>query len=154
MFSGLMVYNYIEGISMPIFEYLCPRCGRVESISANFKKHIPCPECGLKAKIVPSIAHGFVRYKETLPLGNKSRGRFIPPKGNKMGILIPSFGYLEKEEVDYITEAAIEKEEKRVKNLVRKSGKKKAVENATKYLMSKPKEERMKILKEIGGKHG
>lgn len=55
------------------------------------------------------------KSKEQLPLGNKSRGRFIEPEGNKPGILIPSYGVLEKEEIDYIAEASLEKREKEVR---------------------------------------
>ena len=59
-----------------------------------------------------------IRFKTTerLPLGNKSRGRYLTSEETGgMPILIPSFGALEKEEVDYTAEAAIESERERVK---------------------------------------
>ena len=51
------------------------------------------------------------KSKESLPLGNKDRGRFIPPEKGRAGILVPSYGVLEKEEIDYIIEAEQEKED-------------------------------------------
>ena len=97
----------------PLYEYRCPKDGVWESINSG-ENTLPCPECGKSCKRIFSIpAKARVTYKENLPLGNKSRGRFIPPKDGRAGILIPSYGLLEKEEIDYIAEANIEKEEKR-----------------------------------------
>jgi len=57
-----------------------------------------------------------VKNTERLPLGNKSRGRYLTSEETGgLPILIPSFGALEKEEIDYVAEAAIEKEKERVK---------------------------------------
>src|SRR3990167_430633 len=57
-----------------------------------------------------------VRKKERLPLGEGSRGRFVTPEETGgLGILIPSFGAMEKEEVDYVAGMAIEKEKERIK---------------------------------------
>ncbi len=57
-----------------------------------------------------------VKTPEQLRLGNKSRGRFISSEETGgMSILIPSFGALEKEEVDYVAEEAIYREKERQK---------------------------------------
>jgi hypothetical protein len=57
-----------------------------------------------------------IKTPEQLPLGNGSRGRFISSKETGgLSILIPSFGALEKEEVDYVTEEAIAQEKERIK---------------------------------------
>ena len=133
---------------MPIYIYSCPRHGKFEIIRGDFKKHIPCVECGLTSHSVISIPYRTrVEHKENLPLGNKSRGRFIPPDGNRSGILVPSFGALEKEEVDYIAEASLEKE----RNRVRKSEQKDALENVTKALLSSPQGKRHETLNKILG---
>jgi len=55
------------------------------------------------------------KNKERLPLGNKSGGRLVPPEKGRMGILVPSWGALEKEEVDYLVEVSQEKEDERIK---------------------------------------
>jgi hypothetical protein len=85
-----------------------------------------------------------MKNKERLPLGNKSRGRYIKTEDGQPDILIPSFGLLEKEEIDYIAEANIEKEKKRV----RVSPKKAKMEE----FLRVPKEDRRKYLDEKGGK--
>jgi len=127
---------------MPLYEYDC-ECGRFESFRSD-----RCPVCGHSGKKLLSVpALIKVYYGESLPLGNKSRGRFIPPEGNRAGILVPSFGALEKEEVDYLAEASLEKEKTRV----RKSEQKEALENVTKILLNTPHGQRGKKLKEIGG---
>jgi putative FmdB family regulatory protein len=133
---------------MPVYDFLCPKCGKFEELLANYKKHISCPICGLESKLVPSKCVGIVRYREQLPLGNKSRGRFIPPEKGMNGILIPSYGLLEKEEVDYIAEYSIDKE----KNRVRKSEQKDKLEKLTRYAMSMPKGRRGEAInKALGG---
>jgi len=64
---------------------------------------------------IKTIGFSF-KSTERLPLGNKSRGRFLTSEETGgLPILIPSFGALEKEEVDYTAEAAIESERERVK---------------------------------------
>ena len=54
------------------------------------------------------------KNKPRLPYGNKDRGRFVPPEKGRRAIFVPSFGVLEKEEVDYIVEASQEKEDERI----------------------------------------
>ena len=88
-----------------------------------------------------------VKNKEKQLLGNKSRGRFIKTDKGQPDILIPSYGLLEKEEIDYIAEANIEKE----KNRVRQSPTKEKMEKVVKTLLTTPKGERRKKLYEIKG---
>ena len=133
---------------MPIFEYDCPRHGKFEVIRSDYKKQISCPECGLSSRaLITAPARARFVERESLPLGNKSRGRFIPPQGNRAGILIPSFGALEKEEVDYLAEASIEKEN----NRVRKSEQKETLEKVTRTLLATPPGQRHKKLEQIQG---
>ncbi len=91
---------------------------------------------------------GFIsKSKERLPLGNGSRGRFVPPSGKRAGILVPSFGALEKEEIDYIVEAEQEKEDTRVRH----SEQKEKLERASRIAMNAKKGKRIEVLKELGG---
>ena len=56
------------------------------------------------------------KNKTSLPYGNGSRGRYIShTETGGSDIFVPSFGAMEKEEVDYVVEGAIEKERARVK---------------------------------------
>ena len=48
------------------------------------------------------------------PLGEKAGGRYIKGENGMRDILIPSFGALEQEEVDYLAEGALEKERDRM----------------------------------------
>ena len=57
-----------------------------------------------------------VRQKERLPLGNKDRGKFVETEKGRRAIFVPSFGVLEKEEVDYLVEVAQGQEDDRLKN--------------------------------------
>jgi len=88
-----------------------------------------------------------IEHKENLPLGNGSRGRFIPPSKDNMGILIPSWGGLEKEEVDYIAEASLEKEKNRNKDRKQKN----VLERVTQSVLSAPMGKRRERLNEITG---
>lgn len=127
---------------MPLYEYSCS-CGRFESFRSDI-----CPVCGDKGKrLISSPARIISKTSESLPLGNKSRGRFIPPSKDNMGILIPSFGALEKEEVDYLAEASLEKERDRKRNRVQKT----ALEKVTKVLMNTPQGKRNEMLNQITG---
>lgn len=96
---------------MPNYEYEC--CGVVfESFRSD-----KCPLCGESGKrLISHPARIISRSSESLPLGNKSRGRYIPPSNGRSSILIPSYGLLEKEEVDYLAEGMIEKENTRVRH--------------------------------------
>ncbi len=55
------------------------------------------------------------KNKERLPYGSGSRGKFVPPENGRRGIFVPSWGALEKEEIDYIVTAEQEKEDERIK---------------------------------------
>lgn len=56
-----------------------------------------------------------VKRRESLPLGNGDRGRFVPPENGRRSIFVPSYGTMDKEEVDYVVEAAQEQEDERLK---------------------------------------
>ena len=59
---------------------------------------------------------GFIiKNKEQLPYGNKSRGRLVESEKGRRAILVPSWGALEKEEVDYYVEKAQDDEDARLK---------------------------------------
>ena len=56
-----------------------------------------------------------VKTKEQLPYGTGSRGRYIPAEETGgLAVFVPSFGAMEKEEVDYVTEVAVNNEKERV----------------------------------------
>lgn len=96
-----------------------------------------------------------IKRKERLPYGSKGRGRFIPPEKGRRAIFVPSFGALEKEEVDYLVEASQEKEDERMKKNV-KSVQKERLEQLTQATLQAPEGERAntarEIIKELGGK--
>lgn len=103
---------------MPRYEYDCPEHGVFEQIAdINRNGHPePCPACGeLSPRIMSRPARLNFVQKERLPLGEGSRGKYIPPEGDRHGILVPSWGALEKDEVEYTAMAALEIEEERVK---------------------------------------
>lgn len=56
-----------------------------------------------------------VKKKERLPYGNKDRGRLVPSEKGRRTIFVPSWGTMEKEEVDYIVGTAQEQEDERIK---------------------------------------
>ena len=94
------------------------------------------------------------KSKERLPYGSGSRGKFIPTEKGRRSIFVPSFGVLEKEEVDYIVEAAKEQEDDRIRKN-RKSEQKETLEKVTDALRKAKPGQRAKLLKEIqGGKDG
>ena len=100
----------------PIYQYRCPEHGDFEllqpmhAITASI-----CPTCGLGVARVMSVpAKVTVTYSEKLPYGNKSRGKIVHVPGGD-SIFVPSWGALEKEEVDYVAEGAVEKEKERVR---------------------------------------
>jgi len=101
----------------PIYEYKCPKHGRFEVLRTLGSLGIEsCPHCGSQClRVVSKPAPAIIRETERLPLGNKSRGRYLTSEETGgLPILIPSFGALEKEEIDYVAEAAIEKEKGRI----------------------------------------
>lgn len=126
---------------MPLYDFSCPDCGDFEKI-ANSDEEVRCPHCGKLAHRKLSVpSRIIVNHGENLPYGNKSRGRMVTTeKGTN--ILIPSWGALEKEEIDYIAEVAIEKD----KNEVRISPQKKTIGNLVALANRTPRGKRsMKI---------
>ncbi len=86
---------------------------------------------------------------ERLPLGNKSKGRFIDSKETGgMSILVPSFGALEKEEVDYVAEEAIYREKERQKKAEPRLTKV-ALQNVVAKTLKAPKGKRKELLEKI-----
>jgi putative FmdB family regulatory protein len=137
---------------MPIYEYMCPKCGKFEDLKAHFEKISYCPDCDTVSRAVMSAPYkSRVSYKENLPLGNKSRGKYIPPEGNRMGILVPSFGALDKEEVEYVAEGALEKETERAAKNIRRTNTKERLENVTRVALNTPQGKRAATIKNILG---
>lgn len=86
---------------------------------------------------------------ERLPLGNKSRGRFISSEETGgMSIFVPSFGALEKEEVDYVAEEAIYQERERLKKPEPRLAKT-ALQNVMTETLKAPEGKRKKTLEQI-----
>jgi len=137
---------------MPNYSYQCLRCGLC------FEKLQPivmrgnafCPDCGSSCNLIPSIpARVVVHEKERLPLGSKSRGRFVSSKETGgLSILIPSFGLMEKEEVDYVAEEAIAEEKERVKTAEPRLGAV-ALRNVVTETKKAPAGKRKKTLEQI-----
>lgn len=104
---------------MPLYEYWCQQCGyEFEEIKPWEERDIvSCPKCGAKATCkISAPSRITILQNEQLPFGNKSRGKLISPEETGgLGILVPSFGALEKEEVDYVAMEAVEKEKDRVR---------------------------------------
>jgi len=98
---------------------------------------------------VKSISFHVKPSAERLPLGSGSRGRFIDSKETGgMSILVPSFGALEKEEVDYVAEEAIYREKERVKTAEPRLTKT-ALQNVVAETMKAPKGKRKNTLERI-----
>ena len=109
-----------------------------------------CPDCGSSCYLIPSApAPAIIHERERLPLGNKSRGRFVSSKETGgMSILVPSFGALEKEEVDYVAEEAIYREKERQKTAEPRLTKV-ALQNVVAETLKAPKGKRKKKLEQI-----
>ena len=98
---------------------------------------------------VKSLSFHVKPSAERLPLGNGSRGRFIDSKETGgMSILVPSFGALEKEEVDYVAEEAIYREKERQKKPEPRLAKV-ALQNVVAATLKAPKGKRKKTLERI-----
>jgi len=89
-----------------------------------------------------------VREKQRLPYGDKDRGRFVEAEKGRRAIFVPSFGTMEREEIDDIVLAAQEKEDERIKR-GEKSQIKENLENITQVALSAPRGKRAKAIKEI-----
>ncbi len=100
-------------------------------------------------KIKTLSFHFHIKTPERLPLGSKSRGRFIDSKETGgMSILVPSFGALEKEEVDYVAEEAIYREKERQKKAEPRLTKV-ALQNVVAKTLKAPKGKRKELLEKI-----
>ena len=102
----------------PLYEYWCQGCGlEFDKIRAIEERNLTsCPDCGARADLVPSVVSIRVVRRERQLLGSGAKGRYVSHKETGgLPILIPSFGALEQEEIDYIAEGAIEKEKERVR---------------------------------------
>ena len=93
------------------------------------------------------------KKKKRLPYGNRSRGTYIPPEKGRRAIFVPSFGTMDKDEIDYVTEVAQEQEDERIKRKS-KSETKENLEQLVEATRSAPQGERAKrareIIKEVG----
>lgn len=89
-----------------------------------------------------------VKGKDRLAYGNKDRGKFIPSEKGRRAIFVPSFGTMEREEIDDIVLAAQEQEDDRIKKGER-TQLKQNLENLTQAALSAPKGQRAKTIREI-----
>jgi len=89
-----------------------------------------------------------VTHKEKLPYGNGSKGRLIEPEKGRRSIFVPSWGSMEKEEIDYVVEVAQEQEDERIQSK-KKSQLKVNIENLTQAAMQAPPGERAKTVREL-----
>jgi len=89
-----------------------------------------------------------IKNKERLPYGNKDRGKFIPPEKGRRAIFVPSFGTMEKEEVDYVVEVAQEEEDERLKKN-EKSEQKEQLESVVDAARRAPRGKRAETARQI-----
>ena len=89
-----------------------------------------------------------IKSKERLPYGSESRGKMLPSENGRRAIFVPSWGALEKEEVDYLVEVAQGQEDERKKKR-KKSEQKETLEKVVKATMQAPKGKRAKTAHEI-----
>ena len=103
---------------MPVYEYRCETHGKFEQFKPMPQCAVLecCPQCGVVARRIFSVAALKVVEKKRLQYGSESPGRILTRKETGgLDIFIPSMGMLEQEEVDDIALAAIDKEQTRVK---------------------------------------
>lgn len=89
-----------------------------------------------------------VKHKEHRPYGDKAEGKFIPSEKGRRAIFVPSFGTMEKEEVDYVVEVAQEQEDERLKRPWI-SPTKQRLEAITQIARNAPRGERKKAINEV-----
>lgn len=103
---------------MPVYEYDCPRHGIFEQLQEMTAATSGwCPRCGLKAeRVISRPGRIAVIDHPALPLGKGSPGKYIPSgETGGLPVYVPSFGGMEKEEVDYVAGMAVQKERERVR---------------------------------------
>ncbi len=102
---------------MPIYSYICEKHGRFDKIQNLGDDGAQCPRCNNLGQRIPTTpARITIQTKERLPFGSGSRGRYVSSiETGGLPIFVPSWGALEKAEVDYLADAAIDKEKERVR---------------------------------------
>ena len=139
---------------MPVYEYVCPYCNSVNELIQRMgeePKDVTCVSCGSLCyrKISAPARLKFVE-KERLPLGSGARGKFIShEETGGSDILIPSWGAMEKEEVDYVAEVALDNEKHRKR---RDTETKRKLQEALDLAYQTKQGERAKTIKEFLGK--
>ena len=91
-----------------------------------------------------------VKSKERLPYGTGDRGRFVPSEGGRRAIFVPSWGTMEKDEIDYVVAVAQEQEDERIKRPVL-SKQKQELEFVANEMKKAPPGQRAKVAKQIIG---
>jgi len=86
--------------------------------------------------------------KDRLPLGNKDKGKFVEAEKGRRAIFVPSYGTMEKEEVDYIVEVAQGQEDERIKRK-EKSSTKERLEQVVEATRQAPRGQRAETAREI-----
>ncbi len=143
---------------MALYEFRCTSHGNFEIIRPFSKAGdgASCPSCGKPARRIFSPSCINMSWKESLPYGKGSAGKFISHKETGgLDIYIPSGGSMEQSEVDYIAEGAKEKEISRVKKNKKQGGRNESqarLQAFANLARSTKKGQRAKVLKEaIGG---
>ncbi len=142
---------------MPMYEYQCPEHGIFSVVVSQYSPNSKamCPECEqMRDRIISRPAKAFVHYAENQMLGNKSKGKYIPAsETGGLPVLIPSFGALEKEEVEYTALVATEREKERVRKKKalshRDPEKAKALENIVNTARNAPQGKRQETLSKV-----
>lgn len=98
---------------MPTYEYLCFEHGRFEKFlkMSDFDAPMKCPKCGYAAsKTIPTVAL-IIKEKPWKRYGTGAASVLKEQTGVAPGYFIPSEGFLEQAEVDYLVEAQEEKQQ-------------------------------------------
>jgi len=142
---------------MPIYEHRCRIHGLFQVLRPIIGGEVleSCPLCGSQCvRAISAPAPAVVKTRDRLPYGSGSRGKFIPAEETGgMSIFVPSFGALEREEVEYTAEAAAEKERERVaksKPLNEENAMtKEALGNVVKIGKNQPEGQRAKTMEKV-----
>lgn len=103
---------------MPIYEYECRTHGRFEVlVLSSMGAAYPCPTCRMpSARVMSALARVKVVHRRRLRYGEGAPNKIINrQETGGSDILVLSDGALEQEEVDYIAQGAVEKEQSRVR---------------------------------------
>lgn len=140
---------------MPLYTYYCPVHGRFDVIQGMGATSAQCPSCRRDGrKVLTAPARITVNHRGNLPYGNGSPGRYVSSRETGgLPVFIPSYGAMEQQEVDYVAEAAIEKEKVRQKRERDRIVKQKVAAYASLAYRSKPGH-RAKTLKDAMLEHG